>query len=156
MTSFARFPVNPLALLLAWPLAELVVLIFVGDAIGALPTLALLLLGAVIGMALLRGRGLARVAAALTEAPSRAAFGRATGGFADIAAGLLFLVPGFLSDIAAIALLLPPVQRWLAKTLVPRDAAPDVVEGTYVRVDEGWRDEPAVLAPAAPEDRPKT
>jgi UPF0716 protein FxsA len=56
---------NPLALLLLWPLLELVVLIFVGDAIGALPTLGLLLLGAMVGMALLRGRGLARVATAL-------------------------------------------------------------------------------------------
>ncbi|WP_420243911.1 FxsA family protein [Roseiterribacter gracilis] len=148
-----------MALLLLWPLLELVVLIFVGDAIGALPTLGLLLLSALIGMALLRGRGLVRVATALAEGPSRAAFSRATGGFADIAAGLLFLIPGFLSDLAAVALLLPPVQRWLAKTLVPRNAGqgvPDVLEGTFVRVDDGWRDGPAVLAPAAPEDRPKT
>jgi UPF0716 protein FxsA len=144
---------NPLALLLLWPLLELVVLIFVGDAIGALPTLGLLLLGAMVGMALLRGRGLARVATALAEGPSRAAFSRATGGFADIAAGLLFLVPGFLSDLVAVALLLPPVQRRLARALTPREAAPDIVEGTYVRVDDGWRDTPAVLAPAAPEDR---
>ncbi|MDB5367155.1 MAG: uncharacterized protein JWM77_3082 [Rhodospirillales bacterium] len=144
---------NPLVLLLLWPLLELVVLIFVGDAIGALPTLGLLLLGALVGMALLRGRGLARVATALAEGPSRAAFGRATGGFADIAAGLLFLVPGFLSDLAAVALLLPPVQRRLARALTPRNVAPDIVEGTYVRVDDGWRDRPAVLAPAAPEDR---
>lgn len=151
---------NPLALLLLWPLAELVVLIVVGDALGALPTLALLALSFAVGLALLRGRGLARLAAAMAERPSRAAFGRATGGFADIAAGILFLVPGFLSDIAALALLLPPVQRWLAGKLVPRDAAPDIVEGTFVeirdgRTDEGWRGEQVVLAPAAPEDRPK-
>ena len=33
-------------------------------------------------------------------------------------AGLLFLIPGFLSDVFAVLLLLPPLRTWVAKRLL--------------------------------------
>jgi UPF0716 protein FxsA len=33
-------------------------------------------------------------------------------GLAAIAAGILLIIPGFITDLAAAALLIPPVRRW--------------------------------------------
>ncbi len=104
------------------PLFEVILMILVGQEIGALGVIGLLLLSLVAGIALLRWQGmesLRRVQGALQrgEVPLR----EIRDGFALVLAGVLFIVPGFLSDIAAILLLLPPVRRLVAVRL---DKAP--------------------------------
>jgi UPF0716 protein FxsA len=101
-------------LFLAAVAAEISSIIWVGGHIGVMPTLLLLLLGLVIGTRLVKSAGTS-VAAALrspvrTAAPLRGVGGQAA---AHAVSGLLFLLPGFFSDIMALLLFLPPVRRWL-------------------------------------------
>lgn len=97
---------------LALPVAELITMIQVALAIGTLPMLGLLLLSGVAGFALIRQGGLHSMAEMQRmmrdmRNPSTA---MTRGGF-WMAAGVLLIVPGFLTDIMAVLLLLPPVQQ---------------------------------------------
>ena len=93
------------------PLAELYVILQVGQAIGVLDTIGLLILISVVGawLAKREGVGVLRRIQRSIEA------GRVPGtelidGFLILLAGALMLTPGFLTDILAILLLLPPVR----------------------------------------------
>ncbi len=103
------------------PIAELYVLIQIGQAIGILPTIALLIVDSVLGAALMRSQGRAawmRFNAALAE-------GRVPGrevmdGALVIFGGALLLTPGFLSDFLGLILLLPPTRAVARKILLAR------------------------------------
>ena len=107
--------------LLLLPLLEIAGFILVGGWIGLLPTLALLILAGVAGTWLLRLQGFLtlrrmRESMALGEPPVYEVFN----GFCLAAAAILLIIPGFLTDIVALALLLPWVRRWLFDWLVSR------------------------------------
>jgi UPF0716 protein FxsA len=102
------------------PIAELYVIIKVGELIGVLPTLALLLADAVLGSMLLKhqGRGAwRRFNQALAERrfPGR----EVLDGVLIVVGGTLLLTPGFLSDVVGALLLLPPT-RAIARRLLRR------------------------------------
>jgi UPF0716 protein FxsA len=105
------------------PFAELYVLIKVGHAIGVFDTLVLLLLVSVVGAWLAKREGLGvlrRMQAALND-------GRVPGvelldAFLILLAAALMLTPGFLTDIVAILLLLPPVRAAVRRGLRRRFA----------------------------------
>ena len=104
------------------PLAELAVLIAVGDVIGLWPTLLLLLVVSVAGAWLAKREGMAawrRFQLALAEA--RVPTVEVADGAMILLAGALLLTPGFLTDVAGVLLLLPPT-RALARRLAPRIA----------------------------------
>jgi UPF0716 protein FxsA len=111
------------------PIVELYVIIQLGQAIGILPTIALLILDSVLGAALMRSQGRAtwaRFNRALAE-------GRVPGrevmdGALVIFGGALLLTPGFLSDILGLILLLPPT-RAIVRTLLLRRFAGRIVAG---------------------------
>ncbi|HEY8866484.1 MAG TPA: FxsA family protein, partial [Solirubrobacteraceae bacterium] len=89
------------------PIAELYVIIKVGEAIGTLPTIGLLLLDSILGSMLLRAQGRAawlRFNAALREGrpPAR----EVIDGVLVIFGGAFLLTPGFLTDVAGVFLLL--------------------------------------------------
>jgi UPF0716 protein FxsA len=93
------------------PIAELYVIIKVGEAIGLVPTLVLLLADAVLGSMLLRYQGRAawiRFNRALAEGrlPHKEVFD----GVLVIMGGALLLTPGFLTDILGLILLIPPTR----------------------------------------------
>lgn len=96
---------------LALPLLELVLLIAVGRAIGVLATLALLAAGALAGGTILYRAG-ARAARRFSGGDGLAA--PAAAAALLVPAGLLLLLPGFLSDLAGLVLLVPAVRRALA------------------------------------------
>ena len=50
-----------------------------------------------------------------------------------VASGVLFLIPGFCSDAAAIALLLPPVQKWLGARMKLATVSPAGRQPQYRR-----------------------
>ena len=102
------------------PLAELAVLIAVGDWIGLVPTLILLLVVSVAGAWLAKREGLAawrRLQLALSQ--GRMPTVEVTDGALILLAGALLLTPGFLSDVLGILLLLPPT-RAIARRQLPR------------------------------------
>jgi UPF0716 protein FxsA len=115
-----RVPIG-LILLVAFivvPLAEIAVLIQVGGLIGLWPTLALIVLTAVIGTAMLRQQGLSvllRAQRQLEEGtiPITEVFE----GFCLVIAGALLLTPGFITDAVGAVLLIPPVRAALYRQL---------------------------------------
>jgi UPF0716 protein FxsA len=101
------------------PIAELAILIKVGQAIGVFPTIFLLIGITVTGAVLVKREGMAvwrRFRAALNrgEIPST----EILDGVLVILAGALFISPGFLSDILAIVLLLPPSRAVVRRAVV--------------------------------------
>jgi UPF0716 protein FxsA len=115
-------PILAIAFILV-PLAELAVLIAVGDIIGLLPTLVLLLVVSVAGAWLAKREGLAAWRRFnLAMADGRIPTVEVADGAMILLAGALLLTPGFLTDVAGILLLLPPT-RALARRLAPRIAA---------------------------------
>jgi UPF0716 protein FxsA len=110
------------------PLAELYVIIQVGEAIGVLPTIALLLADSILGSMLMRAQG--RLAwRRFTEAvqAGRPPARETLDGALVLLGGAFLLTPGFLSDILGVVLLLPPtralVRRLLARRLLGRMTA---------------------------------
>ena len=142
----------PLVLLfIVVPIAELYVIIQVGEAIGVWWTIALLIADSVLGSVLMRAQGRAawrRLNEAIRtgRAPAR----EVMDGALVVFGGALLLTPGFISDVLGLTLLLPPtralVRRTLARRLIERvteprrrdrGGPPADVEGTAVEVDPG-------------------
>ncbi len=101
-------------LFLVVPFVELFVLIQVGRAIGALPTVAVLIVVSVAGAWLVKREGLEVVRRAQEQV--RRGLVPATelvDGVLILFAGALLLTPGFFTDVFGIALLLPPVRALL-------------------------------------------
>src|SRR5204863_9824210 len=95
------------------PIAELYVIIKVGEAIGVLPTIALLILDSFLGAALLRSQGRAawrRFNQALAEGrvPTREVFD----GAMVILGGAFLIAPGFITDVIGLVLLIPPTRAF--------------------------------------------
>jgi UPF0716 protein FxsA len=109
-----------IVLFIVVPIAELYVIIQVGQLIGVVPTLLLLLADALLGSMLLKhqGRGAWRrfnEALAARRFPGR----EVVDGVLIVIGGTLLLTPGFLSDIAGLFLLIPPT-RAIARRLLMR------------------------------------
>jgi len=105
-----RISFIPLFLLLL-PLLEIAGFVIVGREVGALATVGLVILSSVAGSLLLRHQGFGVMARARAEMdagrdPSR----QLAHGAMIVLAAILLIIPGFITDIFAILLLLPPVR----------------------------------------------
>lgn len=104
-------PIFLVALFIVVPIAELYVIIQVGEAIGLWPTLALLLADALLGSFLLKhqGRGAWR---RFNEALAQRRFPgkEVVDGLLIVVGGTLLLAPGFITDIFGLILLIPPTR----------------------------------------------
>ena len=110
-----------LAALIGVPLLEIALFIEVGGWIGLWPTLALIVLTAVIGAGMLRQQGLSvlmRAQRQLAEGalPVLAVFE----GLCLVLAGALLLTPGFFTDAVGGVLLVPAVRRALYRQVRQR------------------------------------
>jgi UPF0716 protein FxsA len=153
-------PLLLVALFIVVPIAELAVIIQVGEAIGVWWTIAILIADSILGSLLMRSQG--RIAwrrfnAALQSGrvPAR----EVADGVLVIFGGALLLTPGFISDIFGLLFLLPPTRAVIRRvflrqatkritvTMAAGAALPrrrsgrrgDDVEGTAVDVDPGAR-----------------
>jgi UPF0716 protein FxsA len=125
-----------LALFVVVPLAELYVILKVGDAIGAVPTILLLAADSVLGSILLRTQGRAvwrRFNAVLSE--GRMPHRELIDGVLVIFGGAFLITPGFITDVVGVVLLIPPT-RTLVRRLVVRRL------GRRVAVNAAGRAEP--------------
>lgn len=103
-------------------IAEIAAFVLVAKAIGAVWAVLLIIVGCALGGWLLRREGVRAWRALRDAAGSTQPVGvGATSGVVGLLAALLLVVPGFLTDLAGLALLIPPVRR-LAGTGVQRFA----------------------------------
>jgi UPF0716 protein FxsA len=155
-----KAPALPIRLLpflpLAWFVLEVVVLVEVGQAVGALTVVALLFAAAILGWLILRHVGTSVVASMLArDAAGRPAIERLRSAGWQAAAGILLIVPGFASDVLALLLFLPPVRRLLAG-LLPKPTQvrrTTVIEGEFQDLTPDPDDAPPIPGPGGPADR---
>lgn len=110
-------------LFLLVPLAELYVIIQVGQAFGALNTIALLIIVSAVGAWLVKREGMSVWRRFQRQIESGAVPGKEIAdGVMILFAGALLISPGFLSDLLGIALLVPPVRALLRGVLMKQAA----------------------------------
>lgn len=136
-----------LVLFIVAPLAELYVLIGVGGQIGALPTILLSILTAVIGTFLVRQQGFAvlRRIQELMQRDEIPALEMLDGALI-LVAGLVLLLPGFITDAIGFALLVPVLRRLLIGRYVQvfpthRPAPDDLDDSARRIIDADYRRE---------------
>lgn len=135
-----------LAVFLLVPLAEIYVLLKVGSVLGALPTVALVVLTAVVGAALMRAQGFSTV----QKVQRQLAQGEIPGvalveGAFILVAGALLLTPGFITDCIGFCCLFPPlrqalIRRTAVRIRTSRRSAQNnpgrVIDADFIRHDE--------------------
>lgn len=115
----------PLLILLLLAVAvEITVLVAIGSAIGLLPTIALVVVATIVGFLLLRREG----TRALTAFQAKIRSGQPPqremiDGVLIAVAGVLVVLPGFVSDVVAIALLFPPTRAVIRRSALKRAEA---------------------------------
>lgn len=98
-------------LLLVIPLAEIATFVVVGGQIGVLPTIGLVLATAISGSILLRIQGFGIMSRIRATMDAGGVPGRdLVHGFMVMAAGLLLLTPGFITDTIGLLMFVPPVR----------------------------------------------
>lgn len=133
--------------------AEIISLIWLGKALGFLGLVAYFVLSGVVGMRLIRqsGSSLSRLSGMMRSgtAGRQDASQGAAGSMLMALAGVLVILPGFVSDIAAVLLLLPITRQHVAKLLPvnimfssgggftpPTTTADTIIEGEAVEIIE--------------------
>lgn len=105
------------ALFLITPIIEIVLFITIGDRIGLVPTLAIVVITAFVGASLVSRQGRAELAALQSSivqgvVPTK----ELAHGAMILVSGALLLTPGFLTDVVGFSLLVPRfrevVRRW--------------------------------------------
>jgi UPF0716 protein FxsA len=139
------------------PIAELAVIIQVGQAIGVWWTIGLLIADSILGSVLMRSQGRAAWRRFNTTVQAgRVPHREVLDGALVIFGGALLLTPGFITDVFGLVLLIPPTRilvrrllmRWLGGRMVasvtrPRPRSPYDVDGTATDVDAERLDRPA-------------
>lgn len=157
----------------AVPIIEIALFIQVGGLIGTWPTLAIVLLTALLGTMMMRAQG------ALAMRDVQRSFNDLRDpteplahGAMILVAGVLLLTPGFFTDTLGLSLLIPQVRRWVFAYVAARvrlhtvqygqaDPGPqgprrtprgdDIIDGDYHEVDD---EAEAVEPPKRPTHRP--
>lgn len=121
------------------PILELTLLIQIGQAVGLLPTLGLVVFTGIAGAALARMEGV-RV---FFQFQRELAEGRLPGqaiqdGIAVLLGAAFLLTPGILTDLTGLCLLFPPTRRWIQKRVRKR-LEKQIAEGSIHVVTMGPR-----------------
>ncbi len=103
------------------PILELMLLVRIGESVGLLPTLALVVVTGAVGAALARAEG----AKVFFQFQKELAQGRLPGqplqdGISVLVGGAFLLTPGILTDVAGLLLLFPPTRRWVQRRVRAR------------------------------------
>lgn len=139
-------------ILILWPFAEIALFATIGDEIGFINAILLCIAAAVAGSFLIQSQGM-RAWQQIQDALNRGDLPVADifNGICLYLAGILLMLPGFLSDFIAIALLFPPTRRGVRRVLerffvgapVHFNARPTwtedagVIDGEFTHVNEG-------------------
>ncbi len=110
-----------IALFVSIPLVELVLLIEIGQRIGTIYTIALIVITGILGATLARQQGLSVIRQLQDEmAAGRMPAVPLVDGMLVLVAAAVLLTPGLLTDAFGFALLVPAVRRWLRGKLLRR------------------------------------
>lgn len=113
---------------------EVSVSLHIAEEIGTLATVGWILVAIVIGINLIRVQGpLRMMQAAQAMREGKQAGPSLAAGVYGAFAGVLFLVPGFLSDILAVVLLFPFIQRIITERLKSKVAIAGIATHTHFR-----------------------
>ncbi len=121
-----------LLLLTLVPILELALLFKIAGAIDWVPTIGLVLVTGAVGAALARSEGLktlAQIQADLNAGKMPAA--AMVEGVLILAAGLVLITPGVMTDALGLFLLIPPCRRWVARILS------DKFRGQFIIMHQG-------------------
>ena len=133
-----------LILILSIPLIEIYLFIKIGSQIGALNTIALILITAIIGVAYARYEGFNTLKSGMSqlmrnEVPIYEIISGATLTFA----ALLLILPGFATDFLGILLVFPLTRRLIIKSFSRKfgrkkkeNSEKDFIEGEYKDMDD--------------------
>ena len=131
-----------LILFIVVPLLELYVILQVGEAIGVLPTIGLLIVDSLLGVALMRSQGRrAWVRFNMAVSEGRVPAREAIDGLLVVFGGALLLTPGFVTDIFGAIFLLPFTRPFVRRLLVRRFAGRMVAAAQpsgFRRPSRGW------------------
>lgn len=140
---------------LAVPLIEIALFVTVGGWIGLWPTLGIVVGTAILGVAVIRRQG-AQALEGLRQAGQmrRNPLGQIAENALVGMAGVLLILPGFLTDSLGLLLLIPPVRQLVIRSFAaraqvygaasfdgPRRSGPDVIDGEYFEIEQ---DQPEV------------
>ena len=149
-------PLGLILLCLALPLLELAVMIKVGQAIGVLSTLALLVGICVVGALILRAQGFAAMGRAMQAVrDGKPPVEPVVDSMFLMLAGVLFLIPGFITDVAGALLLIPPLRRGFARWVFRRMLAGGRFSASTVRVETRDGRDPRGEGQAEPHVEPR-
>jgi len=131
------------------PFVEIYLLLQIGGIVGVFPTIALVVLTAIVGAGLLRQQGLAtwqRFQDNLAKG-TLPAYEMVEGPIL-LVGGALLLTPGFFTDIIGFACLIPPMRKKIAQYIIEKrlvqagvpphqqpKSQPDVIEGEFRKED---------------------
>lgn len=125
------------------PLLELFLLLRIGAAIGAWPTVAIVVVTGLLGAALARREGVRAWQAVSAElAAGRVPAAELLHGFLILVAGVLLVTPGVMTDVLGFGLLARPIRsrflRWLRRRFVGRIEVGGVEVGSISDVPFPW------------------
>ncbi len=130
-----------LFLIIAIPLIEIYLFIKIGSKIGALNTISLILITAVIGIYYVRYEGINTLKSGISEMinnklPIYEIISGATLAFASV----LLILPGFATDIIGLLLIFPPTRKLLfnllSVKLSKKNKKKDFIEGEFEDIDD--------------------
>ena len=111
-----------LILIIALPVIEIFIMIKVGQNIGALNTIMLIFLTAVIGLYFARIQGLTTLKAGLTNIyKNQTPINELFSGASIAVAAMLLIIPGFFTDFIGFLLLIPLTRNLIISPLVKKN-----------------------------------
>ncbi len=132
-------------LFLTVPIIEIALFIEVGGLIGLWPTIAIVVLTAFAGTALLRWQGLDTLRRARDSLErDRFPIDEMFDGLCLAAAGALLLTPGFFTDVVGLALFVPPVRAALRRRIVRYVAEHAEVRVGAAHASSEWQSGPVI------------
>ena len=132
-----------LLLIIALPVIEIFIMIKVGQNIGALNTIMLIFLTAVIGLYFARIQGLTTLKAGLTNIyKNQTPINELFSGASIAVAAMLLIIPGFFTDFFGFLLLIPFCRNMLLKVAiknkahVEKDKHTRTIDGEIIKKDK--------------------
>jgi UPF0716 protein FxsA len=136
-----------LLIILGIPIIEISLMIKVGQKIGALNTVSIIFLTAIIGIYYARIEGLNTIRSGILNIyQNKTPVYEMISGASIAFAALLLIVPGFITDLVGFIILIPITRKilinfWLNKKIVPKDDSEEIIDAEIIEDKKIDKDE---------------